>query len=144
MKKSDWQPVYERLRPFFEDAARTYYDEGDRGRGFKFWSVSQVLMDGDLSDDEIREPLRLDGGGDLGLDGYFEDSDEATLTLVQSKFHEQAVAIGNSELSKFLGCLNKLLNPSVVVASKNGLVSDAHRALKDAIAKEWTIRFVFV
>jgi len=143
MKKSDWQPIYERIEPFIEDAARTHY-EGDKEKGFKFWAVSQVLMDTDLSDDQIKEPLLLDGKGDLGLDGYYEDAEIKTLVLIQSKFHGQPVAVGNDELNSFFSALKKVLNPDVVVAAKNPLAQDAHRAARDAISAGWTIRFVFV
>lgn len=143
MKKSEWQPVYERLQPFIEDAARTHY-EGDTERGFKFWAVSQVLMDSDLSDDQIKDPLLLDGKGDLGLDGYYEDTDTETLTLVQSRFHEHPAAVGNDELNNFFCCLNKVLNPQIVVAAKNPLAQDAHRSVRDAISRGWTLKFVFV
>ncbi len=143
MKKSEWQPVFDRLKPFIEDAARTHY-RGDKEKGFKFWAVSQVLMDSDLSDDQIKEPLLLDGRGDLGLDGYYEDPDTETVTLVQSRFHEHAVAVGNEELNSFFTCLNKVLSPQIVVAAKNPLAQDAHRAARDAIGRGWTLRFVFV
>ena len=143
MKKSEWAPVYERLEPFIEDAARTHY-EGDKEKGFKFWAVSQVLMDTDLSDDQIKDPLELDGKGDLGLDGYYEDAETETLILIQSKFRDQPAAIGNEDLNRFFSCLKKVLNPEVVVAAKNPLAQDAHRAVKDGISKGWTLRFVFV
>lgn len=143
MKKTEWAPVYERLEAFFEDAARTHYG-GDKEQGFKFWAVSQVLVDTDLSDDQIKEPLLLDGKGDLGLDGYYEDTETDTLILVQSKFHDQPATIGNENLNRFFSCLKKVLSPEVVVAAKNPLAQDAHRAVKDAIAKGWTLRFIFV
>jgi len=148
MKKSEWQPAYERLQGFIEDAARTHYD-GDLWRGFKLWAVSQVMMETDLSDDELKEPLRLDGRDDLGLDGYYEDTedpDTPTLVLLQSRFHGEPTAIGNDELNRFLSCLTKVLNAQVVVAAsaKNPLAQDAHRAVRDAISKNWTLRFVFV
>ncbi|MDP2950519.1 MAG: AIPR family protein [Chloroflexota bacterium] len=143
MKKSEWPPVYERLEPFIEDAARTHYG-GDREKGFKFWAASQVLMDTDLSDDQLKEPLLLDGRGDLGLDGYYEDPETETLTLIQSKFHDQPVAISNEDLNRFFSCLRKVLNPEVVVAAKNPLAQDAHRAARDAIKNGWTLRFIFL
>lgn len=143
MKKTEWPAVYERLQPFIEDAARTHYD-GDKEKGFKFWAVSQVLMDTDLSDDQLKEPLQLDGKGDLGLDGYYEDPETESLIMVQSKFHNRAAGIGNEELNRFFGCLNKVLSPDVVVASANPLAQDAHRAVKDAIKRGWVLRFVFV
>ena len=143
MKKSEWAAVYERLDPFIEDAARTHY-EGDKERGFKFWAVSQVMMDTDLSDDQLKEPLQLDGKGDLGLDGYYEDAETEALILVQSKFHDKATAVGNEDLNRFFSCLKKVLSPEVVVASKNPLAQDAHRAVKDAISRGWTLRFIFV
>jgi len=146
MKKSEWQPVYEKILPFIEDTARTHYD-GDNERGFKLWAVSQALMETDLSDDELKDPLRLDGRGDLGLDGYYEDTEDTerpTLVLVQSKFHDQPVSIGNDDINRFLSCLRKVLDPEVVVATKNPLAQDAHRAVRDAISKSWTLRFVFV
>ena len=143
MKKSEWQPAYDTIRLFVEDAARTHYG-GNKERGFKFWAISEVLMETDLSDDQLKEPLVLDGRGDLGLDGYYEDPDAQTLILVQSKFHEQPVAIGNDELNRFLSSLKKVLDPQVVVATSNPLAQDAHRAVRDAIQRHWTLRFVFV
>ena len=143
MKKREWAPVYERIQPFIEDAARTHYD-ADKERGFKFWAVSQVLMDTDLSDDQIKEPLLLDGRGDLGLDGYYEDTETETLILVQSKFHDQPASVGNEDVNRFYNCLKKVLSPDVVVAARNPLAQDAHRAVKDAISKGWTLRFIFV
>src|SRR5574341_1038454 len=118
MKKSEWAPAYDRLRPFIEDAAQTPYD-GDREKGFKFWAVKQVLMDMGLSDDAIKEPLQLDGRSDLGVDGYYEDPDEEALILVQSRFHEKPTAVGNDDLNRFFQNLTKVLNPKVVVAAKN-------------------------
>jgi len=143
MNKSEWAPVYQRLEPFIEDAARTHYG-GDKERGFKFWAVSQVLMDTDLSDDQLKEPLQLDGKGDLGLDGYYEDAETETLILVQSKFHDQPAAIGNDVPNRFFGSLRKVLSPEIVVAARNPMAQDAHRAVKDAISKGWVLRFVFV
>lgn len=143
VKKSDWLPLYERIESFIEDAARTHYG-GDKERGFKFWAVSQVLMETDLSDDQIKEPLELDGRDDLGLDGYYEDEETETLVLVQSKFRDQPVAIGNDEINRFFSCLRKVLNPEIVLAAQNPLAQDAHRAVRDAVSKGWTIRFIFV
>jgi len=143
MKKSDWAPLYDRLSPFIDDAARTHY-RGDRHKGFKFWAVGQVLMGMGLSDDALKDPLELDGRGDLGLDGYYEDADSETLILVQSKFHDKPVAVGNDDLNRFFASLRKILDPNVVVASKNPLAQDAHRGAREAIAKGWTLRFVFV
>lgn len=143
MKKSEWAPAYDRLRPFIEDAAQTHF-EGDVEKGFKLWAVKQVLMDTGLSDDALKDPLELDGKGDLGLDGYYEDEEDESLILLQSKFHNRAVAVGNDDLNRFYQCLTKVLNPQVVVASKNALAQDAHRAVRDAIERGWTLRFVFV
>ena len=79
MRKKDWSPIYDRIAAFVEDAVRTHYRD-DKEKGFKFWAVSQVLMDTDLSDDEIKEPLRLDARSDLGLDGYYKSSSSPNST----------------------------------------------------------------
>jgi Restriction endonuclease len=134
MKKSDWPQLFESIKPFLEDAARTHY-EGDLEEGFKFGAVGQVLLDMGLSDDAIKTPLQLDGRGDLGIDGYYEDEDAEALILVQSKFHEKPTTIGNDDLNRFFSVLRKVLDPNVVVASKNPLANDARRAAADAIAK---------
>ena len=115
MRRADWQPAYDSIRGFIEDAARTQYEPHEIEKGFKFWAVSQVLMDMGLSDDEIKEPLTLDGRSDLGLDGYYEDGDSETLILVQSKFHASATAVGNDDLNRFYSSLRKILDPEVVV-----------------------------
>ncbi len=143
MKKKDWPAAYERFQPFFLDAARTHYD-GHLERGFKFWATSQVLMDTDASDDELKAILELDGAGDLSLDGVYKDEDAETVVLIQSRFHEKATTIGDDELNGFLSCLKKVLDPEIVVASKNELITDAHRIIKEAVEKEWALRFVFV
>ncbi|HXG36767.1 MAG TPA: AIPR family protein [Dehalococcoidia bacterium] len=146
MRRSEWQPVYEHIRPFIEDAARTHYRPGDLQNGFKFWAVSQALMDLGFSDDEIKQPLTLDGRGDLGLDGYYEDTDteSPSLILIQSRFHGTPTPVGNDELNRFVSSLRKILDPDIVVSARNPLAQDAHRAVREAIAKEWTLRFVFL
>ena len=141
MKKSDWAPVYERLNPFIEDAARTHYS-GDKQKGFKFWAVSQVLMDMGLSDDALKEPLLLDGRGDSGLDGYYEDAEETWRCCSPSSMKHPWQSA--TTLSTSSSALRKVLDPNVVVAAKNPLAQDAHRAVRDAISKGWTLRFVFV
>ncbi len=144
MRRADWQPAFDSIKPFIEDSARSNYTPDDLQRGFKFWAVSQVLMDMGLSDDEIKEPLTLDGRSDLGLDGYYEDAESEALVLIQSKFHNTATAVGNDDLNRFYSSLRKVLDPAVVVAARNPLAQDAHRAVRDAIQKGWTVRFVFV
>lgn len=145
MRKSDWLPVYENYKPFYEDAARTHY-EGDTEAGFKFWAVSQILMDQGLSDDEIKAPLLIDRDNDLGIDGFYEDEEDNVVTLIQSRYHGVATPIGNTELNTFFSCLKNLLNPRIVTAAadRNPLVNDAHRVIRTAISKGWTIRFIFV
>jgi len=143
MKKKEWQAFYERLKPFFENAARRYY-AGKVEKGFKFWSVSQILLNLGMSDDQLKEPLELDGSDDLKIDGYYVDEEESELILIQSKYHSDATAIGNDELNRFLNFHTLVLNPQVVAKSKNPLSNDAHRAALDAVSKGWTIRLVFV
>jgi len=146
MKKSEWQPAFDRMRPFLEDAARTQYREGDIEKGFKFWAVGQVLTDTGLSDDELKDAIRLDRRSDLGFDGYYEDPDSETLFLFQSRFHSVPETVGNSEPNEFVGSLQKLLNPEVVLAAaaKNPLIQDAHKAAREAIQSGWTLAFIFV
>lgn len=136
--------AYERLRPFVEDAARTHYG-GALWRGFKFWALSEILISSEISDDDLRSALDIDGPGDLGLDGYIEDPDEQTLILVQSKFHEAPRGLGNSLIADFReGLPSKLRDPDVVAAANNPRVADAHRAFLDAIANGWRIRFILL
>lgn len=142
--KSSALAAAERLAPFVEDASRTHFN-GEAWRGFKFWALGEVLIDSDLSDDELKAAVEIDGRSDLGLDGYVEDPESETLILVQSKYHERPTAVGSDELAKFLdGMPARLLNPTVAAASPNPLVNDAHRALRDAIANGWRLRFIFL
>lgn len=138
--------AFERLKPFYEDAARTHFG-GAAWKGFKFWALSELLIDTELSDDDIKSAVEIDGRSDLGLDGYVEDAEASgpSLTLVQSKYHDPPTGVGNSVLAEFFDAMpQKLLNPEVVVASANPLVQDAHRALKEAIASGARLRFIFL
>ncbi|MPZ47777.1 MAG: hypothetical protein GEU75_00395 [Dehalococcoidia bacterium] len=146
MRRADWQPAFDRLLPFVEDAARTQYEAGKLDDAFRFWAVGQVLTDTGLSDNELLDAIRLDNKSDLGIDGYYEDADNETLFLFQSRFHSVPTPIGNDELSAFLASFWKILNPEIVLAAaaRNPVVQDAHKAVRDAIEAGWTLAFVFV
>lgn len=132
----------ERLMPFVEDAARTHYG-GVLWKGFKFWAMSEILIASEISDDDLKTALDIDGRSDLGLDGYIEDIEEETLILVQSRFHEAPKGLGNGLLADFRhGMPTKLRDPDVVAAANNPRVADAHRAFLDAVENGWRIRFV--
>ncbi len=134
----------QRLLPFVEDAARTHY-EGVLWKGFKFWALSEILISSEISDDDLKTALDIDGRSDLGLDGYVEDAEDQTLILVQSKFHESPKGAGNKPLADFREALpSKLRDPDVVAAASNPRIADAHRAFLDAIENGWRIRFIFL
>ena len=55
-------------------------------QAFLHWSMSCLLADRNVTDEEIIEHICMDGRGDLGIDGYWIDEENGQLILVQSKY----------------------------------------------------------
>ncbi len=136
----------EHLAPFIESTTLRLYPK-EPWRGFKHWAVQEFLIDTDVDppDQELRDFLRIDRGGDLGLDGYYPDPDNSVLYLFQSKHHAAPQPISNAEIAEFYDALpGKLLSVPVVTASNNPFIAQAHSQLKSAIEDGWTLVSVFI
>lgn len=115
------------------------------GEGFLLWGSQRYFqfMSDPPSIEELLE-RKTDGRDDIGLDLHYIDEDEGVVYLVQSKFRSQSVNVRRQEFDSFLSLPNKLVDSSTLSSISNNSVLQFSLRFKDAIAKGYDVRLVYL
>ena len=115
------------------------------GEGFLLWGSQRYFQF--MSDPPSIEDLlerKTDGRDDIGLDLHYIDEDENVVYLIQSKFRTQSVNIDRKEIDSFLYLPGKLVDSETLRSINNNGVLQFALRFKDAVAKGFDIRLVYL
>lgn len=109
-----------------------------RDKSFLFWFGTMIL---ELSQDEAREAISIEGANDKSIDLFWIDEDEGRVVLAQSQYSPQCRARPKvGKLAKLESSLNWLADPqSLVQDGRPDLAQcaeDYNRAVKDGYGVE--------
>ncbi len=113
---------------------------------FLHWSMSCLLADRNVTDEEIIEHIGMDGSRDLGIDGYWIDEENGQLILFQSKYSaSQSGRIARKESQEFRSAVLNLADQEYVSQHGNQVLREAYPDIQAAILdNDYSIWLVLV
>lgn len=115
-------------------------------QAFLHWSMSCLLADRIVSDEEIIEHICMDGRGDLGIDGYWIDEENGQLILVQSKYSGSGSGrVARKESQELRSAVLNLADDQYVSRHGNQTLREAYPDIQAAILdSDYSIWIVLV
>lgn len=128
------------LRAAVRDIARRERISADKG--FLFWFASSIL---ELSEDDAREAISVEGANDKGIDLFWVDEDEGRVVIAQGKY--SAVLASKPKIahvSKLESSLNWLANPEALRRDGKAELAQAADDYNEAIKQGYGVELWLV
>jgi len=111
-------------------------------KAFLFWFAVTIL---ELSDDDAREAISVEGANDKGIDLFWKDDDEGRIVVAQGKYSNDfsfRPKIGH--LAKLQSSLDWLINPEALRRDGKIDLAQAAEDYVDAIKENYGVELWFV
>jgi hypothetical protein len=119
------------------DTLTARYYPGREDRAFLHWSLTCLMVDKDISDEDLIEHVGLDRSGDLGIDAYWIDEENGRVLLAQSKYSSgPASRISRSHAYDLRSAVTNLNDEDFVRKYGNDILQEAYPDIQAAIIGE--------
>lgn len=111
-------------------------------RAFLFWFAVNIL---DLSEDDAREAISIEGSNDKGIDLFWIDDDEGRVVIAQGKYSAQLTSRPKiSHVSKLESSLNWLASPEALRQEGKADLAQAADDYVEAVKQGYGVELWFV